>query len=133
MLVLAWCSTQSQGVGPSNCRGVRHTPHSQPPTHRPLPRRPCLGRYGYVNQEEDQMRGRIASLTGIAFGAATLSLVAPAMAAPAGVSAHPAARGTEHFQLLGTRTTSRTGPVMPSAALPAAAPVNPLVKPAAKS
>ena len=58
------------------------------------------------------MRGRIASLTGIACGAATLSLVAPAMAAPAGVSAHPAATGTEHFQLVGTSTTSRTGRVI---------------------
>ena len=58
------------------------------------------------------MRGRIASLTGIACGAATLSLAAPAIAAPPGVSARPAATGTENFQLVGTSTTSRTGHVI---------------------
>ena len=78
------------------------------------------------------MRGRIASLTGIACGAATLSLVAPAMAAPAGVSAHPAATGTEHFQLVGTSTTSRTGHVIAYGVFTGAAAVDHMGKTAAK-
>jgi hypothetical protein len=58
------------------------------------------------------MRGPIASLAGIACVAAALSFAVPASAAPAGASARSAVTGTEHFQLVGTSATSRTGHVI---------------------
>jgi len=78
------------------------------------------------------MRGRIASLSGIACGVATLSLAAPASAAPAPVSAHPAATGTEHFQLVATATTSRTGHAIAYGVVTGAATVDHMGKDAAK-
>jgi hypothetical protein len=55
------------------------------------------------------MKGRIASLAGIAAAAAALSLGVPAIAAQ---GAAPAATGTEHFQLVSTSATSSTAPVI---------------------
>jgi hypothetical protein len=78
------------------------------------------------------MRARIAYLTGIACGAAALSLAAPAFAAPAGVTEHPAATGTEHFQLVGTSTTSSTGHVIAYGAFTGAAAVDHMGRATAK-
>jgi len=55
------------------------------------------------------VKGRIASLTGIAAAVAALSLGVPAMAAQ---GAAPTATGTEHFQLVSTSATSSTARVI---------------------
>jgi hypothetical protein len=58
------------------------------------------------------VKGRIASLTGVACAAAALALGAPAMAAQGAGGARPAVSGTEHIQIMSTSATSATSRVI---------------------
>jgi len=57
------------------------------------------------------VKGRIASLAGVACAAAALALAAPAMAAQSS-GGRPAVSGTEHIQIMSTSATSSTSHVI---------------------
>jgi hypothetical protein len=82
-------------------------------SHLPGHSRGRAGRFhDNVNQQEDAVKGRLISLTGIACAVAALALAGPATAAPAGHAAGPAVSGTEHFQLVSTSAAGNTGKVI---------------------
>ena len=58
------------------------------------------------------MKGRIASVAGVACAAAALALAAPAVAAQSSGGTRPAVSGTEHIQIMSTSATSTTSHVI---------------------